>query len=449
MQRKTQQFGYQLDMDMEKVISYNVCRERALRIAVEILALILLLGSNTGAAALPNEEKAYLHLYDQMDRYKNGSSLRLIQSYVGTSIQPDDYTAWVYDNDLTLIALLNRSTAEDISRAKILADSLIWVQNHDQNFNDGRIRDGYWATSLNDTSGKNSSIKSPGSGTGNMAWTIIAFLDLYETTRDAKYLNAAERLGDWINNSYDVRGAGGYTCGYEARNWKYEPFKWKSTEHNIDAFVAFSKLYSLTKNETWNERALHAKNFVESMWNDNEGHFWAGTLDDGVTVNNQTVPVDVNTWGLMALGDKYMRGISWSESHSCVSADGFKGFDFNDDKDGIWFEGTAQMAIAYRILEEDTKSDLYIDELSKAQTDAQNTNGKGIVAASHDGVSTGFGGVYNAQLHIGATSWYIFAEKGYNPLNPTASPPEKVAGFEIVLSIAALSTGYLFGRKRK
>lgn len=445
------------------MISYNVCRGRVLRIAVEITLLIILLWSNTGAAALPNEEKAYLHLYDQMDRYKNGSTLRLTQSYGGTYTQPDDYTAWVYDNDLALLALLKRGTAEDISRAKILADSLIWVQNHDQDFKDGRIRDGYWATSLNDTSGKNSSIRSPGSGTGNMAWTIIAFLGLYETTGDAKYLNAAKRLGDWINDSYDVRGAGGYTGGYEARNWKSEKFKWKSTEHNIDAYVAFSRLYSLTENETWKERALHAKNFVEAMWNETEGHFWAGTLEDGVTVNNQTVPVDVNTWGLMALGDKYKRGISWSETHSYVEADGFKGFDFNDDKDGIWFEGTTQMAIAYRILEENTKSDLYIDELRKAQTNAQNGNGKGIVAASHDGVSTGFGWAYNAQLHIGATSWYIFAENRYNPLNvsnssllpikttttPIASPTEKVKGFEIVLSITALSTVYVFGRKRR
>ncbi len=37
------------------------------------------------------------------------------------------------------------------------------------------------------------------------------------------------------------------------------------------------------------------------------------------------------------------------------------------------------------------------------------------MAASHDGVSTGFDWVYIARLHIGATSWFLFAELGYNP----------------------------------
>ncbi len=387
------------------------------KVIVGIIILLLLLSGESGALNSDNMENAYLHLYEQMDLYKTGSTPRLIRSYVGTPSQTNDYMSWVYDNDLALLALLKRGTAEDRSRTIILADSLIWVQNHDQDFNDGRIRDGYWATSINDPSGKNSSIKSPGSGTGNMAWTIIALLSSYETAGNITYLDGAKRLGDWINNSYDIRGAGGYTGGYEDRNfdWKLEKIEWKSTEHNIDAYVAFSRLYSLTGNETWKERALQAKNFVEAMWNETEEHFWTGTLDDGVTINKQTIPLDVNTWGLMALGEKYKRGIGWAENHSFVEADGFKGYDFNDDRDGIWFEGTAHMVIAYQILGDEEKADLYLGELRRAQTIAQNANGKGIVAASHDGVSTGFGWVYNARPHIGATAWYIFAENMYNP----------------------------------
>ncbi len=192
------------------VLAMNRICGRSLWIAVGITALVLMAGR---AGALSSEENAYLHLYEQMDRYKNGSSLRLIQSYVETPTHPNDYTAWVYDNDLALLALIKRGAPEDMSRAKILADALVWVQNHDQDFSDGRIRDGYWANSL--SSGNNSSIKSPGSGTGNMAWTIIALVRYYEVTGNTTYLNAAERLGNWINDSYDIRSAGGYTGGYE------------------------------------------------------------------------------------------------------------------------------------------------------------------------------------------------------------------------------------------
>ena len=137
-----------------------------------------------------HEENAYLHFYEQMDWYKEGSDLRLIQSYVGTTTRPADYTAWVYDNDLAIIALIDKGTPEDMSRAKILCDALIWAQNHDHDFKDGRIRDGYWASNLSDSSGKYSSIKSPGSGTGNMAWTIIALLRYYEVTEN----NMRDRL---------------------------------------------------------------------------------------------------------------------------------------------------------------------------------------------------------------------------------------------------------------
>ncbi|MCK4730900.1 MAG: hypothetical protein KAT65_00450, partial [Methanophagales archaeon] len=140
--------------------------EMRLKIAVIIVLAAVIITGFSGCIE-DNEEKAYSHLYEQMDGYKKGSTLRLIQSYVGTPTcpnNPDDiYMAWVYDNDLAILALIDRGTPEDISRAKILCDALIWCQENDQDFNDGRIRDGYWASDLKDPSGKKSSIKSPGS----------------------------------------------------------------------------------------------------------------------------------------------------------------------------------------------------------------------------------------------------------------------------------------------
>lgn len=51
-----------------------------------------------------------------------------------------------------------------------------------------------------------------------------------------------------------------------------------------------------------------------------------------------------------------------------------------------------------------------------------------IVAASHDGLSTGFDWIYDARLHTGATSWFIFAELGYNPYRNTWLLPGDVNG---------------------
>ena len=389
--------------------------KKGILILSNVLIAVALSGCVVPPPPASPEEKAYSHLYEQMDRYESGGTLRLIQSYAGTSDNPDDYMAWVYDNDLAILALIDRGTPEDMSRAKILCDALIWCQNHDQNFNDGRIRDGYWANDLRDLSGENSSINSPGSGTGNMAWTIIALLRYYEATGEVTYLNASKHMGNWIcNNCYDTRGAGGCTGGYT--EWEPAKLEWKSTEHNIDVYVAFMKLYEATGNFTWQERALHAKTFVEAMWNKSEGHFWTGTTDDGITINKDVRPLDVNTWAVMALDGVNRSAINnWIENNCQVNCCGFEGFDFNDDRDGIWFEGTAQMCIVYQIENGTEKSDKYIKELHRAQTSANNSNGKGIVAACHDNVSTGFGWDYPNALHIGATAWYILAERKLNP----------------------------------
>jgi hypothetical protein len=362
--------------------------------------------------------------------------LRYLVSYETTSTSEDKYmknVAFMYDNALVMLAFMARGSNEDWRRAKILGDSFIYCQKHDRYFNDGRLRNAYQAGDIADYQGKtrlpgfwNDSEQkwfedkgSVGSSTGNMAWVMIALLCYYETTGNTAYLESAEHLGDWIyNNTYDTRYYGGYTGGCEGWGANQTNLSWKSTVHNLDVYVAFMKLYSATNDSVWQSRATHAKKFVMSMWNEDGGHFWTGTKDNE-TLNKDVLPADVNSCGIMVLGNEYDAGAKWVEDNCkvtlCPEGCGFKGFDFNDDKDGVWFEGTAHMCIAYQIINETNKSDYYISEIRKAQTSANNNNGKGIVAACHDGVSTGFDWVYNNRLHIGATSWYIFAEREYNP----------------------------------
>ena len=99
----------------------------------------------------------------------------------------------------------------------------------------------------------------------------------------------------------------------------------------------------------------------------------------------------------------------------------FIGFDFNTDRDGVWFEGTAQMVTALQVLGLYHEADFYLGQIRKAQSSAPHSNGLGIVAASQDGLTTGFDlptgepWLYFNRLHVGATSWFIFAELGHNP----------------------------------
>jgi len=352
-------------------------------------------------------------------------------------------TAFTYDNALALSAFLASETEDSLKRAKLLGDALVYALEHDRFFTDGRLRNAYQGGDLAlppgwEPHGKKGTVRMPGwwdetgkkwyedrfavsTHTGNVAWAMIALLNLYERTKEDQYLQAALKMGEWIEtNCRDERGAGGYTGGYEG----WEPtatnsqgqtkLLWKSTEHNIDVFVAFERLYQITGNQVWQERAHHAQKFVEAMWDSAEGHFWTGTADDGVNINKTTVPVDIQAWGVLGMGSKYYPALEWAKAHCLTQDNGFLGFDFNDDLDGVWFEGTAQMALALKKVR-DPDAEIFLQELERAQKEAPNTDGYGLVAASRDGVSTGFTWSYNARLHVGATAWFIFAELGYNP----------------------------------
>ena len=342
--------------------------------------------------------------------------------------------AYTYDNALALIAF---TALGDRARAQLLADAFVYAQQHDRYYTDGRLRDAYQAGDLIiapgwTPNGRVGTARLPGwwgetqqwheisvgSTTGNLAWAMLALLNYYEKYGGDQYLNAAIALGEWIaTHTWDTRGAGGYTGGYEG--WEPTPKKllWKSTEHNLDLYVAFERLYRITGNAVWRERAEHAKNFVEAMWNNEEGFYWTGTRDDGVTINTQTIPLDTQSWALLAFGpnERTRRAIAYAENHHRAGWENYEGFDFNDDQDMPWFEGTAQMVVAYWVLGEVDKARWYLNELREAQASAPNGNGKGMVAAPADSLTTGFGWEYHNRLHVGATAWFIFAEQWYDP----------------------------------
>jgi hypothetical protein len=383
-----------------------------------------------------NNKGATFYIDDiQFDKSRE-EDLRFLVSYetqYGYEEGPDRYlknAAFVYDNALALLVLLARGNDEDMRRAKILADSFVFVLENDRFYTDGRIRNAYMSGDLVDYNTGEARI--PGwwddedgkwyedefqvsTHTGNMAWVMIALLNYYKKSGGVEYLEAAERIGNWVDkNVKDSRCGGGYTGGFEG--WEPNPSKlnWKSTEHNIDLYVAFKLLYELTGNEAWMIRSEKAKSFVEDMWNSEGKYFWTGTDNDGCTINKNVIPIDIQVWSVMAFDD-YHESLDWVENNALVEIDGFRGIDFNDDKDGVWFEGTAQTAIASQMAGKLDKSDMYLREIEKAQNIGENSNGKGIIAASHDGVTTGFDWEYFSRLHVGATAWYLFGKRGVNP----------------------------------
>ncbi len=339
-------------------------------------------------------------------------------------------TAFTDDNTKVMLALMADTSnleSEDWNRAKLIGDAFVVCQDSDRYFDDGRLRNGYQAGDLIDRHSK--SARLPGwwdytterwieneyaasTYTGNMAWVIIAWLHYYRQKPEPSYLRAAEVLGKWIRDRYDSV-VGGYRGGFEGFEPTQIEVDWMSVEHNILIYAAFEMLYQVIGDTTWFDWAKDAREWVENTWNNPS----PGRFPDFQT--------NVHALAYLYLGDFYAPGLNWVEENClvnpCPKGDSFIGFDYNDDRDGIWFEGTAQMSLAFQKEGEVDKSDKYLREVEKAQINARNADSLGIVEACHDSVTTGqidWRGnpvLKNNRLHIGTTSWYILAKYCYLP----------------------------------
>ena len=399
---------------------------------------------------------------------------RFLASFKMLDVQPDIHdpntdddidfvlrsTAFVYDNALALLAFLAHGNADSLRRAALIGDAFVHAAGHDRTFNDGRLRSAYGGGDITLPPGwtPNNRVGTvPVAGfyedtpqtffeldeartfdVGNQAWAMIALLALHQRTGEPRYLDTARNLGEFIRTFR--QGAGmyqGFLGGLDYNSGDASPplvRQYASAEHNLDVHAAFRTMATITGESSWTSDADHARQFVEAMWDESIGCYRPGTID--ASLRNELplqVPLDVQAWSVLALSDglaAHPRVLRCAETRHGLTADGFRGFDFNDDQDGVWFEGTAHMATAYAWADQWPAAKEYQQELARAQTTPPFGDGFGIAAASHDGVSTGFGFKLFRRLHVGATAWHVFAESGFNPYYQGVAASAGVSPFD-------------------
>jgi len=386
---------------------------------------------------------------------------RFLRSYSTLGRQPDtDDTnldddidvvlrkvAFSYDNALAILAFLADHRSKDsLRRARLIGDAFVHAATHDRTFTDGRIRTAYaagdpWLPPGWIPNGKVETATIPGfynrarqlflevqqssCDVGNNAWVGIALLALHARTGEGSYLQAALNIGQFIRNFRNTTGTyQGFQGGLDNPEDPSPVLRpWASSEHNLDCYAFFKSLAAATSDSTWQDDALHAQAFVEAMFDSSKGLYLAGTADPGN--RNAAVgqlPVDVQAWSTLALPDALQNHPALFQtvenSHATV-ADGVAGFDFNDDKDVVWFEGTAQMAAAYQFHHGDKRAATLRRTLQLSQLRPPFGDGLGIAAASHDAASTGFGFKLFRRPHVGATCWLLFSMLRFNPYYQT------------------------------
>ncbi len=347
----------------------------------------------------------------------------LLQSYDVSGTDAFDRTqagcAYVYDNAVAGLAL---RAAGEAAGARRLADALVHAQGHDRFWHDGRLRNAYRAGPIP----AQAAYPLPGwwdaaaarwvedgyqagTATGVVAWAMLLWAGL-----GADYRVAANRAADWVEGA--VRGPRGYQGGFLGFEPSPQRLTWVSTEHNIDLAAAFAALGRP-------EAAAHAAAFVASMWLPAEGRFASGLRPDG-SVNDHSA-VDANLWPLLAPGARpdWRAALHWVLSRHGLPADGpeaeMRGVDFNNDRDGVWLEGTAITALTARLLGQPAVAARLLDTM-RAQTSAGGLVWATTTPTLTTGLSTGLDThapdfLYFRRPHVAPTAWALLAELGANP----------------------------------
>ncbi|WP_433996287.1 hypothetical protein [Bradyrhizobium jicamae] len=332
-------------------------------------------------------------------------------------------SAFVYDNALAAIALV---ACGDVERASLIGNALSRAVRSDRTFTDGRVRNAYRAGALGEGSpalpgwwDRDQNIwaedaAQDGSSTGNAGWTVLALLTLHQATADASFLADAERVMDWV--TANVSSGAGFRGGFHGYDPQSVPITWISTEHNVDINAAAAWLHRLTGKAKHAEAAAQARRFVERAFV--EDHFLLGTKPDGSLADPALLALDVQLWPWMAIADgpaTWRSALEFAATHLNVG----DGFDFNGDRDGVWIEGTAQAALAYRIAGDPMKCRQLLATLEADRTPSGFFNASRTARLSTglsvDPTRTTPDFFYFKRPHLGATAWVTLAAVGWNP----------------------------------
>jgi hypothetical protein len=395
--------------------------------AVQSLAQSSCQALQTASATVPGDGPMLLPSYPSLAA--GSDQLRALQQ-----------VAFVYDNALAGIAL---TACGQPAQARRIADALLLASAHDPSFRDGRLRNayrsgtpvqgkidppGYW-----DSKGNfwNQDAYQVGTATGNVAWAALLYLTVYQSTHDARYLDGAIAQLRWIGtqvNNATVPAA--YDGGFYGYDNAQKAQHWKSTEHNIDVYAAASWAMKYRPDPALARQAKQAGSFVTAMWSPEQGRFFIGTLDDGKTISRDKSGLDSQVWPLLAfspLPSGWNKVWQWVDSQH-RSGDGYG---YRRQPDGIWTEGSAQVASAMRWNGVPVPARLW-------QTLSAQRSPDGLLFATPQprigtdlaiGPDSTYADFFYYHLpHLGATAWASLAATGWNPFlgreaKPAGSTP--------------------------
>ncbi|MFD0796315.1 hypothetical protein ACFQZJ_02500 [Maribacter chungangensis] len=241
---------------------------------------------------------------------------------------------------------------------------------------------------------------------GDNAWLLIAINQYKETYGSTKYDAMASGLDKWLRSLQLENG--GLRGGLD-QDGSEIPLV---TEGIITAFNAVQgfddfhvNILNYLKNERWDP-----ENQIFLSWPENPAYAYAMDLH-----SLSSIMLDGLSTNVLIQADRYL-----TQQELTVNGEMISGYCFDEDRDVVWLEGTAQMAVAFQAQGDREKAETLIKELEKSIiSSTMLENAKGIPYSSNHGTSYGTAMLWDhadTTPALSSTVWYLFAKNYFNPL---------------------------------
>ncbi len=241
---------------------------------------------------------------------------------------------------------------------------------------------------------------------GDNAWLLIAINQYFHTTGNDKYHVMAAELTKWLRSLQDDDGGlwGGFNEGGSQIP--------KVTEGIITVFNAVPgyddfhrNILKFLKTQRW---ASESSSLL--AWPENPSYTYA---------------LDLHALGYMIFENFPENTLQDSKRYLntqslTITGQEITGYCFDEDKDVIWLEGTAQMAVAFNSGGMKNAAKSLLTELEKTFINSATlTESIGLPYSSNHGTSYGSDFLWDhADITpaLSSTIWYLFAKTEFNPL---------------------------------
>ncbi|WP_240531700.1 hypothetical protein [Maribacter sp. 4G9] len=242
---------------------------------------------------------------------------------------------------------------------------------------------------------------------GDNAWLLIALNQYANKYQSTKYEALALKLDSWLRSLQMENGAlkGGTNAdGTEIPN---------VTEGMITAFHAVkgyddfhTNILQFLRNNRWDEELG-----LLMAWPENPEYAFA--LD--VLSLSKLIFKDLSD-DVLFQANKFLNDQTATLSGAMIT-----GYCFDQDKDVIWLEGTAQMAVAFNSIERYDLSEKIMLDIERTRIQSTiSENAAGIPYAANYGTSYGASALWDhADITpaLSSTLWYYFAKTNFNPFD--------------------------------